>query len=250
MQKIKVSAVSYTNTLPFMHGINKSPELLEQVDISLDIPSVCAQKLIDNQVDVGLVPVAALLHIPNYQIIGDYCIGSIGKVTSVYIFSKKPIAEIQTLRLDTQSRTSNNLARVLLQNYWKKEIELVETLDSDAYVQIGDRTFGKEKTETYAYDLGEVWTEFTGLPFAYAVWAANKQVPEAFKKTLNQALKLGLDEREEVVKGIPENNNINIREYLFHSIQYDLTKERRAAIKLFHQFIGELSPLENQIALS
>lgn len=72
MQKIKISAVSYTNTFPFIYGINQSPDLLEQIDLSLDIPAVCASKLIENNVDIGLVPVAALLEIPNYRLISDF----------------------------------------------------------------------------------------------------------------------------------------------------------------------------------
>ncbi|MEO8795423.1 MAG: MqnA/MqnD/SBP family protein, partial [Daejeonella sp.] len=124
MNKIKISAVSYTNTKPFVYGITNSP-IIDKVDLSLDIPSTCANKLIDNQVDIGLVPVAALLRIPNYQIITDYCIGADGPVHSVFIFSEKPIAEIKTIRLDEQSRTSNNLALVLLKNYWKSSPEIV-----------------------------------------------------------------------------------------------------------------------------
>ena len=250
MQKIKISAVSYTNTIPFIYGINQNQELLNQIDLRLDVPSACAHNLTTNQVDVGLVPVAALLDIPNYQIISDYCIGSVGKVTSVFIFSKKPMTEIKTIRLDLQSRTSNNLARVLLKNYWQKEVELIDDeREEDAYVQIGDRTFGKDKSEPYAYDLGEAWTDFSGLPFVYAVWAANKDIPSKFISVFNKALKFGLDNREEVLKDIPEHKNIDIREYLLNSINYDLDDEKRAAIKLFHHLIGELAPLESHKAL-
>lgn len=249
--KIKISAVSYTNSVPFVYGIKSSPEVLDMIELSLDIPSECANKLINNEADAGLVPVAALFDIPNYKIISDYCIGSVGKVTSVFIFSKKPMSEIRTIRLDLQSRTSNNLARVLLQNHWKQEVIIVETGEpADAYVQIGDRTFGKDKTEPYAYDLGEAWTDFSGLPFTYAVWAANKELPANFIKLFNEALGFGLDNREEVLKGIPEHKNIDIREYLLNSINYDLDDKKRAAIQLFHQLIGELSPIESQKALS
>lgn len=251
MHKLKISAVSYTNTIPFIYGIKQSPEILNLIDLSLDIPSVCAIKLINDQVDIGLVPVAALLDISNYRIISDYCIGSVGKVTSVFIFSKKPMDEIRTLQLDSQSRTSNNLARVLLQNYWKKEVEIVEEEEAaDAYVQIGDRTFGKDKIEPYAYDLGEAWTDFSGLPFAYAVWAANKDISADFITLFNEALKFGLDNREEVLKDIPEHKNIDIREYLLNSINYDLDDDKLAAIKLFHHLIGELELLESQKELS
>jgi chorismate dehydratase len=113
LNKLKVSAVSYTNSKPFVFGLLHS-DILDKIELSLDIPSVCALKLIENQVDIGLVPVAALLQIPNYHIISDYCIGANGAVDSVFIFSNKPISEIKTLKLDSQSRTSNNLARVLI----------------------------------------------------------------------------------------------------------------------------------------
>lgn len=250
MQKIKISAVSYINTIPFIYGINQSQELLDSIDLTVDVPSMCAQKLIDDQTDVGLVPVAALLDIPNYRIISDYCIGSMGKVTSVFIFSKKPIEDIKTLHLDSQSRTSNNLARVLLKNYWKKEVLIVsEEEKADAYVQIGDRTFGKDKTEAYAYDLGEAWTDFCGLPFTFAVWAANKAIPAPFIELFNKCLKLGLDSREEVLKSIPENTDIDMREYLLKSIDYNLDEGKRSAIRLFHQLIGELEPLESKSTL-
>src|SRR5690606_3238937 len=101
MDKVKIYAVSYINTWPFMYGINHNKSQLEMSDIETDIPSECAQKLIDNTVDVGLVPVATILDIPGYKIVADYCIGSVGAVTAVFIFSKKPIEEIETLRLDS-----------------------------------------------------------------------------------------------------------------------------------------------------
>jgi chorismate dehydratase len=240
MNRIKISAVSYINTSPFMYGINRSPELLAMSDISLDIPSICAEKLIQNKVDIGLVPVAALLDIPDYKIISDYCIGSIGAVNSVFIFSKKPIEEVQTLRLDSHSRTSNNLARVLLKNYWKKSITLSTDENADAYVLIGDRTFGKVGSEPYAYDLGEMWTDFTGLPFAFAVWAANKSIPDSFVQLFSKALKYGLDHRNELFDELPKVDNFDLKEYLTKSVDYDLTLEKRNAIQLFHHYINEL----------
>jgi len=147
LNKIKVSAVSYTNTKPFIYGIEHS-DVINQIDLSLDIPSDCAAKLIDGQVDVGLIPVATIPLVPNANIIANYCIGSVGAVNSVFIFSKVPVAEIRTLKLDQQSRTSNNLARVLLKFYWKQEVELTTDQDAetDALVLIGDRTFRTRMT--------------------------------------------------------------------------------------------------------
>ena len=216
MNKIKISAVSYTNTKPFIYGIEQSA-LINEIDLNLDIPSDCATKLINNQVDIGLIPVAAIPLVPNAQIIGKYCIGSVGAVNSVFIFSKQPMAEIQTIKLDSQSRTSNNLAKVLLQFYFKKSVIFTtdETIATDAQILIGDRTFGKKADFAYAYDLGEEWMNFTGLPFVYAACVANKPISEAFIQQFDSALQLGLSQRKELLKLLPTYANFDLEDYLF-----------------------------------
>jgi chorismate dehydratase len=119
MSKIRVSAVSYTNTLPFLQGIRNS-DVMNDIELSVDFPAECARKVISDESDMGIIPIAALTDLKEYHFIGDYCIGSIDYVDSVFIFSKKPIEEVETLLLDKQSRTSNGLARILLKHYWKK----------------------------------------------------------------------------------------------------------------------------------
>ena len=214
--------------------------ILSQIDLSLDVPSDCATKLINNQADIGLVPVAALLNIPNYQIISNYCIGASGAVDSVFIFSDKPIEKIKTIELDIQSRTSNNLARVLLKKFWQISPEIVINRPAEAFVQIGDRTFGKKNQFAYAYDLAEEWEKYSGLPFVFAVWAANKQIPESFLLDFNTALKYGLDHREDVIKSIPFRDNFDVGDYLLNKIDYDLDIKKREALKMFHQLIKDL----------
>ena len=239
MNKIKVSAVSYTNSKPFVYGLNHSQEL-EDMELSLDIPSVCANKLIDNQVDIGLVPVAALLHIPGYKIISPFCIGADGAVDSVFIFSNKPIEAIRTVQLDPQSRTSNNLAKVLLKNYWKVRPDFVETADADAFVLIGDRTFGKKETFPFVYDLAREWKNFTGLPFAFAVWASNKEIPEKFVRSFNKALAFGLQHKNEVIQNLPRFEGFDYEDYLLNKIDFDLDAKKLEAINKFHELIRKL----------
>ena len=239
MNKLKVSAVSYTNSKPFVFGLLHS-DILDKIELSLDIPSVCASKLIENQVDIGLVPVAALLQIPNYHIISDYCIGANGAVDSVFIFSNKPISEIKTLKLDSQSRTSNNLARVLIKNYWKCTPEFVEHENADAFVQIGDRTFGKKDQFLFHYDLSEEWFKFTGLPFAFAVWASNKPISESFKDEFNAALKFGLEQRDRVLNDLKSVDNFDLSDYLMNKIDFNLNEDKLKAIKKFHELIRDL----------
>ncbi|RYE19701.1 MAG: response regulator, partial [Sphingobacteriaceae bacterium] len=112
MKNIRISAVSYTNTKPFIYGLQHHL-IQNEIDLSLDTPSDCAQKFIDNKADIGLIPVAALLNLPYWQIVSEYCIGAVGAVNSVFIFSNCPIEEADIIQFDPESRSSNNLAKVL-----------------------------------------------------------------------------------------------------------------------------------------
>lgn len=238
MKKIAVSAVSYTNTLPFLNGIRNS-DVINRIDLSVDYPSECARKVIDNEVDMGIIPVAALTKLPKYHIIGDYCIGSDGAVDSVFIFSEKPITEIETLLLDKQSKTSNGLAQILLKHYWKKDVEVLTEGDADAYVLIGDRTFGKKSKVPFAYDMGYYWKEMTGLPFAFAVWVSNKELPEDFKTAFNGALAKGVADPEAVIPGLPLCDNFDYKKYLTESLDFHLTPEKRRAIDKYLELYAD-----------
>lgn len=241
MNKIKISSVSYTNSKPFVYGIQHS-ELINEIDLSLDIPSDCAAKLIDDKVDIGLIPVAAIPFVPNANIIGSYCIGSVGAVDSVFIFSNLPIEKVRTVKLDPQSRTSNNLAKVLLKFHFKKEVEFTTDIDADtdALVLIGDRTFGKKTAYPFAYDMGKEWMYFTGLPFMYAAWVANKQIPESFVREFDKALLKGLDYREQLIKELPSIPGIDLHDYLMYKLDFTLTEEKLKAKDLFLKLITEL----------
>ncbi len=241
MSKIKISAVSYTNTKPFIYGIMHSA-IIDKIELSLDIPSDCAAKLIANQVDIGLIPVAAIPHVPNANIVADYCIGSVGAVNSVFLFSNVEVSEIKTVKLDAQSRTSNNLAKVLLKFHWKKEVEFITDADAetDAIVLIGDRTFGKQKEYAFSYDMGQEWMNFTGLPFVYAAWVANKTIPQEFIDEFNKALSLGLSSRVLVLKELPKRDDIDLEDYLLHKLDFELSDAKRKALDLFLGYIARL----------
>lgn len=241
VNRIKISAVSYTNTKPFIYGIEQS-EVKNQIDLSLDVPSDCAAKLIDNKVDIGLIPVAAIPFVPNANIIGSYCIGSVGAVNSVFIFSKVKAQDIRSVRLDPQSRTSNNLAKVLLKFHFKVEVEFVTAteIETDALVLIGDRTFGHSADFAFAYDMGEEWMKFTGLPFVYAAWVANKEISNAFIEAFDKALEYGIAHRKEVLEELPKVPNFDLEDYLFNKLDFKLTAEKRKALALFLSYIEQL----------
>ncbi|RQP18437.1 menaquinone biosynthetic enzyme MqnA/MqnD family protein [Parapedobacter defluvii] len=239
MEKVSVSAVSYTNTLPFIYGLQHCP-VISQIKLSLDVPSVCAQKLIHNEVDLGIVPVAALLEIPQAEIVSEYCLGASGAVNSVFIFSEKPIQEITSLRLDTQSRTSNGLAQILLRNYWNREVHIVLEGNADAYVEIGDRTFGKKNAHSYAYDLSWYWQKMTGLPFTFAAWVANKPLSASFIESFNQALAYGLAHRETIISQLPQRPDFDYRHYLMENIDYRYDERKKKAVSEFLKLMKTL----------
>jgi len=238
--KIKATAVSYLNTKPLLWGLFKN-DIGKQLDLALNIPSVCAQLLRDGEVDLALVPVAIIPEIPNAEIISDYCIGSDGAVQTVCIYSNVPVEEIDNLFLDHHSRTSVELVQILLKEYWKCEPNLLTA--EEGYIQqisgttaglvIGDRTIGLEKKFKYVYDLGEHWTKHTGLPFVFAAWVARKPLPIDFIQRFNAAVKEGLSQLPELMHLLPSPKNFDLEAYLTHYISYDLTAQKKKALQLF-----------------
>lgn len=235
-----VSIVNYYNTTPFLYGINHS-DFKSQINLELDIPSVCAQKLKNKQVDIGLVPVAILPELETYHIITDYCIGAVGKVDSVKLFSEKPLDELTHVLLDYQSKTSVTLVQVLNKHFWKKNIQFVDAKEgfekqifgTTGAVIIGDRTFGLIQ-HPYQYDLAEEWQKFTDLPFVFACWVSNIKLEEQFVDEFNQALTYGVSHIKEAVEEKPNHiKGFDAYEYLKNKISYHLDEDKRKGLEKF-----------------
>jgi len=181
MDKIRISAVRYANTYPFIYGLTEKGFDTKAV-IETDHPSVCAEKLISGKADLGLVPVAAIPLIKEAYITGDYCIGADGKVRTVQMMSNSSPVDVKRIYLDYRSRTSVNLIRVIARNFWKREPEWINTSNgfdfravakNEAVVLIGDQCFELENSYHNSVDLAEEWKNYTGLPFVFACWVAN-----------------------------------------------------------------------------
>lgn len=246
--KVKISIVSYLNSLPFLFGLKNSP-IINDIELSLDIPSKCAEKLLTNQVDIGLVPVAILPQLKHYQILSDYCIGANKKVNSVILVSDVPLNDIEEVLLDYQSKSSINLVQVLARKYWKITPKFThasvgfenQVNDKTAAVIIGDRTFNLNKPYAYIYDLAEEWNKFTGLPFAFACWVANKPIAPEMVEKLNEAFSFGVNHIPEAI-GLANNNGITfeqLQHYLTNHISYELNDDKRKSIQLFLEYLAE-----------
>ncbi len=237
--KIRVGAVSYLNTKPLIYGFEKVV-MKDSMDLIIDYPSKIASMLLENEIDVGLVPVAIIPEMKEHYIISDYCIGSVGAVASVCLFSEVPMDEIKTVLLDYQSRTSVALLKVLIKDHWKINVVFENTSGdyqskisgTTAGLVIGDRALAQRKISSYIFDLGLEWKKFTGLPFVFAAWVSNKKLDEDFIKRFNVANAFGLHQLEEVVKENPY-EIFDLHHYYRDCISFNLDEKKRKGLEFF-----------------
>ena len=176
--KVRVGAVTYLNARPLVFSLAR---MAPQVEIAFDLPSRLADSLAAGRLDVAMIPSIEYARGQGYAIISDACIACDGPVRSVKLYSRVPPERIRTLALDEGSRTSAALVRILL---WERfdvspEIRPLPIGDSsddaqaDAVLLIGDR--GMLPTNgpfEFEWDLGQQWSQWTGLPFVFAMWIA------------------------------------------------------------------------------
>ena len=244
--KYTAAAVSYLNTKPFLYGIFNT-QMEEEVEIQLDIPSVCAEKLKNGTVDFGLVPVAIIPELENPHIISDFCIGTEGAVKTVAIVSDVKISEVTDLYLDFHSRTSVQLAQILLREYWQhqprihaaEEGFIAQIGGTTAAVVIGDRCIGLDQKHRFYYDLGTAWLEFTGLPFVFATWVSNKPLPADFIDRFNLAMQTGLDHIPQLIQLLPTpKSDFDLSAYFNQHISYHFDQPKKKALARFLKYLN------------
>lgn len=244
-KKVRVGAVSYLNTKPLIYGFENGM-MKEEVDLLIDYPSMIAGLLLNDEIDVGLVPVAIIPEMKEHYIISNYCIGSVGKVASVCLFSEVPLLEIKTVLLDYQSRTSVALLKLLIKEYWNLDVVFENTSGdyqskisgTTAGLIIGDRALMKRTNSRFIFDLGEEWESFTGLPFVFAAWVSNKNLDESFVNDFNKANEFGLKNLDKVVKQNPF-EVYDLHTYYTKCINFDLDENKKKGLELFLQKINK-----------
>lgn len=244
-KKWKVTAVSYLNTKPLLYGIFKS-EISSEISLELDIPSVGAQKLKSGLADFGLVPVAIIPELHRPSIISNFCIGATGEVRTVCIYANTELQNLETIYLDFHSRTSVELTRILLKEYWKIQPRLVPAFPGyeskitgkTGGLIIGDRAIELESQFRYHYDLGEAWKNFTGLPFVFAAWVTTKPLPEDFIYRFNEALQRGIAEIPQLIYLLPNPTHpFDLNRYFTKYISYNLDEDKKTALKKYLHFL-------------
>jgi len=243
-KKIKVGIVSYLNTRPLVYGL-KLPPIANDIQLIEENPARLAELLINDEIDVGLIPVAVIPQLKEYFICGDYCIATETEVASVCLFSEVPVNEIERVYLDYQSRSSVALLKWLMKEYWNIHPEMIDATDDNyrkkiqgttAGLVIGDRAFEQRKISTFIYDLASEWRSITGLPFVFAAWISKRPLPGSFIQKFNEANSIGLGHIDDIVANL-QFELYDLKKYYSLHLSYKFDDRKRKGMDLFLQYI-------------
>jgi chorismate dehydratase len=247
---IRIGAVNYLNAKPL---IERLTDFAPDLDLSLDLPSQLADRMARGELDVGLIPVVEYFRGDRYKFIPNIAIGSRGPVLSVTLFSRVPWPQIRSVSLDEGSRSSAALTQIILAKRYGVRPKVqplpiesaAEDLSTDAVLLIGDRAMRAcLPGYRYAYDLGEEWTEWTGLPMVFAVWAVRGDVElGAAEEAFYRAKEYGLSRAGEIAQREAPALGLDpgyCRRYLNNIIRYDLGPAELIGLKKYYQLAAEL----------
>ncbi|MCL2726960.1 MAG: menaquinone biosynthesis protein [Bacteroidales bacterium] len=240
---IRVVAIPYLNTAPFVYGL-KQKALSPYIHLDFASPAAAAHQLHHDLCDLAIVPVAAAPSLPYYEIVGKYCIGAVSAVASVLLCSRVPVEQVREVALDQESRTSVLLGKLLLRDYWRVTPQYVPLLADlpESVVLIGDKALLHQGQYPYIYDLAEHWICWTGKPFVFAAWVANKVLPNGFAETFDEALAYGLSHIDEAIAAQADNrfSVAFAKAYLTQNISYPLDQEKIRGLELFWELIRSI----------
>ena len=257
MSRVRVGAVSYLNTKPLVWGL----ETAEAFDLRFDVPSRCAALLHAGETDLGLIPSIEYLRGPvDYRIAPGLSLASRGAVDSVAIYTPKDLRDVRTVAMDTSSRTSAALVRVLCARRFGIAPEFVQHAPGleamltacDAALLIGDNALfldhaaveGAVGRPVQKFDLGAEWFALTGLPFVYAFWAGRPGVLDADAVSRLQAARdAGLAHVEEIAtRDYPGDavRQATAARYLRDNMKYHLGADECAGLAQFYRYAAEL----------
>jgi chorismate dehydratase len=249
---LRLGAVSYLNTKPLVYGLEDRPA---DFAIRFDVPARCATLLHEGDVDLGLIPAIEYLRGDSeYHIVPDVAIASDGDVATVALFTRKPIAGVESIALDLSSRTSVALTRVLAAAHWRiapafmpSEPDLDAMLArADAALVIGDPAFDIDPAAhgVTKIDLGGEWKRMTGLPFVYAMWVGRPGAATAEQcRQLQQARERGVTHLADIARDVGGGDR-DLEQRSFHylrdNLKFSLGDREAAGLRRFHELAAEI----------
>jgi len=228
---VRVGSVSYLNAAPLTFGLGSAVTMLE--------PSLLAAELRAGRLDVALVPLMEVLESPaeTYRVADEIAIGAEHAVYSVYLHHDVPLEKIRTVALDPASKSSVELARIVLESFYRLTPRYVAYGEAaDAQLLIGDPAiqYRQDHPQEQYLDLATAWREHTGLPFVFAVWAMRLPAAQALPvaEELRAAKAIGLAGRDGIAHTAFE------KTYLTEHICYELGPRQKQAIALFGEMLA------------
>ena len=274
MKKIRISIVEYLNTAPLVWGFAEGP-LAGKYDLSFTLPSQCAEALRRGDADVAIIPSIEYQRIDNLVAIPEIAIAAKGEVRSILVVAKRPIEMAQRIALDTSSRSSAALVRLLAQQYWKIHPQYIDASpdpsemlkQADAALVIGDPALrislkmdalsGKAPSgeqccqgdpddmpvpgfETvWVYDIAHQWREMTGKPCVLAIWAGRRDAITAEAVAdFHASRQYGLQRIAEIAEAAAIKLDLPPRaleRYLTENIHFDLTGDYLDGLRLYYE---------------
>ena len=254
MALVRLGAVGFLNARPLTWVLDQSPD---RWNVRYDVPSVCSTLLREGAIDVGLVPSIDYLDDESYRVVPGVAIGSRGPVASVALYTTRPLEDIQSIALDTNSRTSVALLRILCRHHFRIAPAYVHAPPDvaamvrahDAGLLIGDPAFDTdhEALGLTKIDLGASWTEMTGLPFVYAAWTGRAGAIGATEvRALQDAQAAGVGAIEAIAEAYGRGDPVRsgrARDYLRHNVRYGLGVDETAGLQRFLDLAADLDGL-------
>jgi chorismate dehydratase len=245
----RVCAVSYLNTVPLVWGMlhGSGPEQGNGVfDLRFALPSACADQIASGDADIGIVPVIEMAR-QKLEYFPGTGIACHGPVHSILLVSKVPFRQIRSLATDAGSRTSVQLARIILAEKFGVTPGLISmpaglaTMlgEADAALLIGDAALRVDpaKLPFETLDLGGEWVSMTGVPMVFAVWAGRKEVVRpGLTAAFNSSCRYGLAHIDNVIRSESVTRDFPealVREYLTSRIVFELGARDYAGLALF-----------------
>jgi chorismate dehydratase len=249
MKRVRLGAVGYLNARPLVHRLDRRTDVF---DLRFDVPSRCATLLHEGGIDLGMIPSIEYLRGPAaYRMVPDLGIVSDGDVASVALFSRVPVSQIRRIGLDTSSRTSAVLTRVLCREAWHIDpafepvppgvASAVEGVD--AALLIGDPALflDHEAAGFTRIDLGAEWTRLTGLPFVWAFWAGRRDaIDAAGVAALQEARDAGVADADAIADAYCGPDRASVcRRYLRDNIKYRLGDRETEGLRRYYELAAE-----------